>query len=166
LSLTDYTSEDQVRAALGVSEFELEDGTINLEVYTTGLKEDLYEVDPGLVSRYEEVSALDEEARTPQQARFYSLTRLFSTYSVARQLGGALSMFAPKTLGDSKASFSRHADSPYKDTLLQVNKLFEQNRVRLSEAYKTLVSSETARSQRVYLAGIAPAVDPVTGEGF
>lgn len=166
MSISLYTAPDQVRAALGVSDEEISDSTLALEVYETGLLEDLYEVAANLPGTFDQVSAIVEEEQTDVQKRFIKLTRLFATYSVAKQAGAGLALFAPKTVGDGKATMSRHSDAPYKETLSRIDKMFDLNRERLASAYSALVSSTAVRTQRTYITVSTDQVDVVTGDGF
>lgn len=163
MTIIDYTTYNDIRGVLGVSDEELEDVTVSLEVFVNGLEEDLEDINVGLPSLYQTVKAIDEASRTDAQRQFYRATRLFATYCVARQLGSALPMFGPKDISDGKASTGRFADSPYRETLKKIQAEYDRRRLKLEEAFAT-VNSSTATTTRISLFGaVGLATDPVTG---
>lgn len=164
MNLLDYTTYEDVRAALGVNDDELEDETLALSVYSSGLKEDLYDVSTSLTSTYRQIEAKAEGDRTENEARVYELTQLFATYSVAKQVGTALPMFSPRSLSDGKASMSRFSGEPYKEVLKGLSEQYDLFRGRLARALDDLSSSVGVVTQRTMLSVSSPAYDPVTGE--
>lgn len=163
MTILDYTTYEDVRAALGVSDEELEDETLALTVYSSGLAEDLFDVATSLVQTYETIRDKDEADRTEKESRVYSLTRLFATYSVARQVGTALPMFSPKSMSDGKASMSRFSGEPYKDVLKGISEQYELFRGRLNRALEDLSASAGEVPLRRLFAPATPIYDPVTG---
>lgn len=159
MALLDYTSYDEIRALLGVSDEELEDETLALPVYYTGLLEDFATIDLRLQGI---IDALPDPAdQTPLQARVYRLSQLFSSYSVARQLCPALPMFAPRSVADGKASMSRFID-PYKDTIKGVESGYSLNFDRLLQALLQLLAEDQQTVSRTFFLGVGLARDPVT----
>ncbi len=57
-NLTDYTSYDEIRAVLGVSDEELEDGTLALPLYLTMLLMEFDDIEPTLDVQYTDIKAL------------------------------------------------------------------------------------------------------------
>lgn len=165
MNLADFTTFDEVRAALGVSNDELEDSTLALEVYSANLEEDLFDVHPELVQSVTTIKVVPEPQRTALQSRFLRLVGLFSTYSVAKQAGVALPMFGPRSLGDGKATMSRFSSDPYKETLKRLEEQFNLTRKRLVAAFEALNAAQTVTAPRTFLSLSRPAYDPVTGEG-
>lgn len=163
MALIDYTTYDEVRAALGVSDDELADETLELPVYSTGVEEDLYVVSRTLTETYRGIEGKEEDDRSAAEARVYRLVRSFSTYSAARQIGTALPMFSPKSLSDGKASMSRFSGEPYKDVLKGLTEQFDLVRGRLILALEDLSSSTTTPRLKSLLTNVGSAYDPVTG---
>lgn len=163
MGITVYTTYADVRAALGVDSEELEDSTLALELYASGLEEDLYDVSASLVQTYQGIKEKDEAVRTGQESRAYNLTRLFATYSVAKQLGAALPMFSPRTISDGKASVTRFSGEPYKDVLEGVEEKYDLYRGRLVRALEELTASVSPVIERTQIRVVTPAYDPVTG---
>lgn len=169
MALTDYVKFDDIRAALGVSADEIEDTTLSLELYESDLLSQLEElgeeVNQDLLELYEPFKEdADVEAMSKNEARFYRAMRSFSTYAVAKHLCTALPLFSPKDITDGKASTSRYASNPYKDTIEGIAGQFDLNRTRLLQAVAALGSTSVATpTSRVYMSRVAPATDPITG---
>lgn len=164
MSITTYTSGDQVRALLGVTAKELPDVTIQLEVFDSGLSEDLLEVVSDLESKFAIVDAIPANSRNAKEARLWRTVRAFATVAVARRVGTALPMFGPKDISDGKANISRFSDSPYKATMTSIESEFGLAKTRLISAYADYNSSSNPRQKRTFFIATGLAVDPVTGE--
>lgn len=158
--LTDYTTYNDVRAALGVSEEDIPDAVLSLNLYGDMLTQEFEEISLTIESDYLTTIALP--IPTDTEVRFISACSLFATYSVARQLTAAMPLFAAKQVTDGKAQVSRF-DNPYKDVIAQVTAQYEKARSRLVAAYDLIVSVTTVVTPKVYFAVIPPSVDPVTG---
>lgn len=160
MSLSNYTTADDIRGALGVSTDDLEDDVVLLQLYEDHLSADLdaisFELD-GLHATLEGKALL-----TSVEERFMRYARLFATYSVARALTVTLPMFGPKSIEDGKARVERFAD-PYKDTIKSVAAEYDRWRKALQEAYLALGQVGTTSTRRPYVLGVAPAVNPITG---
>ncbi len=163
LAVRDYTSYGEVRAALGVSEDDVEDTVIGLAMYGNHLAMELYDLSATLPEDYEGIQATALAARTHAQKRVYASVRLFATYAVARHLGTSLPMMAPKAVTDGKAGVTRFSDSPYKSTLLYVEGQYERTKTALLEALAELNSTTAAQVPLVFMGVSSPAVDQVTG---
>lgn len=161
MALLDYTTYADVRAALGVSEDELSDDTLALSLYSSNLKLELLEINSGFPALY--ATLKDKDPRTSDEDLLYESTRLFATYSVAKQCCASLPMFGPKEVSDSKAAMVRFSDSPYKETAKQVYKQYEANKLRVVDAYRIVAVASGTRTQRVFMAVSQPTNDPVTG---
>lgn len=166
MSLDQYTSYDDIRAALGVSEEEIEDRTISLPLYEYNLTEELYKVHSSLSTQYLSVKGdVDPSALTEDQKRFLRAVYMFSTYAVAKHLTTSLPLFSPKDMSDGKSSFSRYAQNPYAPTIKMVAAEYDKWREAASSALAALLPSVTATSTP-YSTGFAvasAASDPVTG---
>lgn len=161
MALTDYTSYAQIRALLGVEDDELADETIGLEVYSTGLLEDLLDVGLTLEADYATVNAI--ENRSTAQQRLWRTVRSFASFSVAKRVGASLSMFGPKDVTDGKAGVSRFSDAPYKATMKNIEVEYGVAKQRLTEAYNAYGSASKTLAPRTYFAASKPSFDPVTG---
>ena len=78
--ITEFTSYADVRAALGVSEDDLEDETLELDLYADMLEVEFEDVSATFLTTYAAAQATDTP--TEAQARFLKATRLFSTYAI------------------------------------------------------------------------------------
>lgn len=163
MPVLDYTTAADIRAVLGVSDIELKDETLALEVYASNLNAELEEVGTTLPTKYAEVSGTQADARTPEQRRFFETTRLFAAYAVAKQCTSSLPMFSPKDISDSKTLMGRFSDSPYKETTKRVCAGYDLNKTRLANAFAALSQTTGALPQRVLMAVSSPSTDRVTG---
>jgi len=159
--LTTYTTYDEIRAILGVTNEELEDSTLELDMYSLALMMELLEIDEGIETLFEVKDAL----QTPETLdnNFLRSIRLFSAYSVARQLCASLPMFGPKQITDSKSSITRFSTDPYKETVREIKEAEEKYRKRLIEAIKALNASTVDPVSSIFILGIQPSRDPITG---
>ena len=160
LPITNYTSYDSVRAALGVSSDDLEDATLALDIYADALELELDEVATNFWTQY--TLAHDAATPTADQAKLLTVTRLFATYAIAKHLTGSLPLFAAKQITDSKAGMQRF-DNPYRDTIKSINDQYGTLRTRLANAVATLISSSRTSVTPVYFAVANPSDDPITG---
>jgi hypothetical protein len=160
MALINYTSYEDIRAALGVTDEELDDDTLGLQLYEDHLKADLedvsYDVDT-VHAGLEGASTL-----TATEERFMRASRLFATYSVAKALTNTLPMFGQKSVEDGKAKVERFTD-PYRATVLAVNSEFERWRSKLKATYEAIGQVATTTSSRVYAMAVTPSSDPITG---
>lgn len=169
VTITDYTSYAEVRAALGVTDKEVGDEILGLPMYGNHLAAELNDLADtlGLTSDIDETYAtlrgITLSSLTKPQKRVLATVALFATYAVARHLGTSLAMMAPKTLGDGKAMLTRFSDSPYKSTLANVEAQYEKAKVALSGALASLNSTSTVAVVTSFMGVSSPAVDPVTG---
>jgi hypothetical protein len=160
MAIIDYTTYDDIRAVLGVSEDDLEDETLALELYDNYLTMDLEEVNIDLPTTYDTVSIV--ATPTEAQARFLQATRLFATYSVAKQLSTSLPLFAAKQVTDSKAEMTRF-DNPYKDVVSAIAKDYERLRNRLIQTLNSLGNETATATRRSLMSVVSPGFDPITG---
>lgn len=165
MAVLDYTTYDDVRAALGVSEDELEDATLSLSLYEFSLSADIRSVSLTLSADYATVANKDPGARTEDEIVLLESASLFATYSVARHLLTSLPLFSPKEITDGKASAVRYSINPYKDTMDRVESMYSRYRDALTTAYAAYkVTSATTRTVPIFMAVSQPGTDPVTGE--
>jgi len=164
MTLIDFTSYDDVRAALGVSQDEIKDTTLSLDLYAFNLTSELEGISLTLIPTFTTVTAIAVDERSAVQTRFFQTAKLFACYAVAKQLCTSLPMFAPKEQTDSKATLGRFAQDPYKATIARIVADYETNKARLATALEGL-TPEVARviTSRPYFSVVSALVDPVTG---
>lgn len=160
MSLTNYTTPDDIRGALGVSDDELEDSVILLQLYEDHLMSDLEDISINLDPLH--VTLESQAVLSSAEERFMRFSRLFASYSVARALTNTLPMFGPKSVEDGKARVERFSD-PYKDTGKAVAAEYDRWRKALQDAFAALGQSGTTSVDRPYILGIAPLSNPITG---
>lgn len=156
--ITDYTTYDDIRAALGVSAKDLKDDTLALAIYSSYLEIDLEDVNPTLPTTYATIQNKTPPL-TAEEVRILSTVQFFATYSVAKHLSVSLPIFAPKQIADGKASLQRF-DNPYKDMIAGVNQMYDAAKNRVIAA----LGSATTKTPLVYFSTVAPDTDFVTGQ--
>lgn len=162
--LTEFTDSDRIRAVVGVSDHELPDDVLASPDFETQIALDLDEVATGLLDEFRTVSAILYPSRTFNQQRFFDVTQLFCTYSVAKQLLTPLGYLAERRLQDGRAMKERVED-PFSTTRDGVNAMFSSLRVKLSAAFLLATGSGAAPLSRTLVTlsvGVGLATDPVT----
>lgn len=164
MALTDYCDFDEIRAALGVNDEELADAVLALPIYEIGLARELKKISASLPAAFSEASGLPEPPPAPARA-LLDAVRMFAAYTVARQSGAALSMFAPKDIGDGKASLSRFAGQPYTETMDNVLTNLADARAALVDALAAYSGSGASSSSSLptFFKASGRGADPVTG---
>lgn len=158
--LTTYTTYADIRAALGVSEEEIEDVTLGLALYSTLLDEDLLAVDPALVSTFE---ALPSSGRTPAQIRLANLVSLYATYAVAFRLTDSVELFGFLKVADGRASTER-AKEAFANLRTNISAMLARLRGLLLAALQVVVpSTPAAAASFSWVSSTGIAIDPVTG---
>lgn len=160
--LADYTTFAEIRAALGVSDEEIDDETLGLEVYEIRLEEDLRALSTLALSTW--LALPDVDTRTADEARFGRLFKLYVTYAVAYGLTDNAELFGFLKVADGRASTERTV------------KAFENLRANLAgrvtsfgklllEALSTIVPAVPAPVNEfpLWVSSTGTATDPVTG---
>lgn len=164
MALIDFISYDEVRAALGVSQDEIKDTTLSLNLYDFNLVSELESISLDLIAAYTAQVAATPSTWTAAQTRFVQATKLFAAYAVAKQLTVSLPMFGPKEQSDGKASLVRFAQDPYKATIASVVQQYETFKVKLAETFAAMQSTTaTANVTREYFSVATPDSNPVLG---
>lgn len=161
--LTEYTTYAEVRAALGVSEEEIDDATLELQMYESLLEEDLDGISP-LVHTTWAALPEDESLRTADEAKFAQRLRLYSTYSVASELLTSVELFGFLKVADGRASTERRPQAF--DTIKgNVHAMKLKARAWLLASLELLVPGTpvTPAGSISWTSSVAPATDPVTG---
>ena len=162
MTLTEFTSFDDIRAVLGVSVDELSDTTLSLNLYLFSLVSALEGVDLGVIPYFEPLVATAPSTAT--DIRFFQAVQVFASYAVAKQASGSLPMFSPKEQTDGKSSLVRFSQDPYKVTMEKIEEGYEAWKVKLSAAYSATQNvGAPVVSDRPYLSVVSPGYDPVSG---
>lgn len=161
LSLSDFFSPEEVRAVLGVATEELEDGTLDLEMYPRHLEIELAQIGQNLATDFAAASVA--ASPTAADLQLIALTKQFSLYCVAALVAESMPNFSPRNISDGKGGFIRHSDS-YKEVLARVGNRLQQASERLKTAYTAYVGSSATVVLPTFLAVSTPSYDPVTGE--
>lgn len=164
MALTPYCENAEVRATLGVNAIELPDSVLNLPIYEIGLVRELNKVAPSLPASFSAINSKPADQRTAAELALLDATKLFSAYASARQVGVSLASMMPKDVGDGKATVSRFADAPYKETLARIEAMYLASRSSLlaSLAELTQLPAAAARTPLAFVAATR-SYDPVTG---
>lgn len=164
-TLTDYTSKNEVRAALGVSTKELKDAQLDLPMYVSGLLVNLNAINSGLNALY--VSLKDAPNPSDSQKTFIDAVKLYSAYAVASQVSPSLALLAVKSITDGKAAIDRFSGSdPTKAVKVNIQEKLAEYRQYLLDTYLALVPG-AATSTSGMVVGIRASiasVNPVLGE--
>lgn len=159
-----YTSYESVRAILGISDEEgmLEDADLGNEYVEASLHLALTGIGSTLPGDFQTVCDTPPASRTEAQTQLALIVPMFAALCVARQVGTSLPMSA-KTLTDGKASFSRFADAPYKETLARIEAEYWVVRDILAAAYAVITgSSVTSMAMPTLLVAAGASIDRVT----
>lgn len=157
--ISDFTSPEEIRAALGVDEVDIDDATILLPLYEKLLIIDLEDINIDLPATYASTMALDNP--TAAESRLLSTAQVFATFSVAKTLAGSLPMFSLKQESDGKAQAQRF-DNPYREAIKAVGNEYERARNKLMQALAALGSSSSTTTPRVYFSTVGLGTDPIT----
>jgi hypothetical protein len=163
MTLEDYISFDDVRAALGVSDDEITDATLSLDLYAFNLVAELEGISLTLTADYAAQKETSPSGWTEDQTRFHQSVRIFSAYAVAKQATTALPLFSPKEQTDGKAAVVRFAQNPYKDTINGVLMAYDAARARLVSAYGAITSLTPVTVSRPYFSVASPTYNPILG---
>lgn len=162
MNLTDYTSYDEIRAVLGVSDEEISNTELALPIRLTELEFKLQDVSSVLISTYTTVKAIAEGSRTADQQKFFRLVQFYSAYAVGEELLISQPMFGFKRVTDGKAEAERF--DKWEDVKLGVVKGASVAKKRLKLALGALnvgyVTPTIVTTIGIVSTGMA---DPVTG---
>lgn len=165
--LTPFTSNDDVRALLGVSSVELSDTVLNLPVYEIALRRKLRAVWPGgdLIALFLSIHAVVKYGRTKDKQALHDAVYHYSSVAAAAQAGLSLALVAPKRITDDKSGVERFSDSPYRDVLdrLEPELLAAKGAVLSAIAVLTAQPLPPTALGNVYFVAAKRGYDPVTG---
>jgi hypothetical protein len=162
MALLTYTTYDEIRAALGVSDTELPDTVLALPMYNVFAANVLEDVHANLADDFAAMSALPSP--TAAQSRFIDLVKLYVLFGIAKQLTTSLPLFSVSQLSDGRAGFSRY-DEAYKDLIGGIEQNLLSIRYRLYASYTSLfpgtaITAPSTTFSLVKATGLA--VNPVT----
>ena len=159
--MSPYTTYDEVRAVLGVSDEELENATLSLPLYVQQLELELESVYVSLPSMYTGIQALDPALRTPQQQKLFDIVQVYSAYATGKILLVSAPRFAPKRISDGRAEVERVADpfATLRDDLEQTLTALRARLVRALEALDVVFSPVAGR---VYFGAAGLSINPIT----
>lgn len=167
--LAPYTDNDTVRATVGVTDDELPDAVLDLDLYQMVLTLELDGIgtppnDGTLSAAFATVDVKPAATRTALERRLHDAVLLFSPYPVVLHLETAIPLFAIKQATDGKAGMTRHSDSPFKDIFKTARDNFDRFKANLERAWAKYNSTTAlAKSPPVLFAASRPSTDPVTG---
>lgn len=163
MNLTHYTTNDEVRAVIGVSEEEITDSDLALAIWSTVLELKLAEVSDLLISTYDDVAAIAEGSRSSNQQKFYLLTRMYSAYAVGEELLATQPMFSFKRVTDGKAEAERF--DKWEDVKVGVIKgaSVAKKRLMLALGLLNVGYATPSLTTLVPILSTGIASDPVTG---
>lgn len=163
--LSPYTTTEQVRALLGVSDEELTDETLNLPVYEHGLQFELQKVSEGLPALF--TTLKDKPQLSSAEDRLVKSVEYYCAIEGAVQAGSSLALVAPKRMTDDKSGFERFSDSPYRDVLERLQLKLIGARGALIRALESLTGATISEpvSVATQFVAVKRGYDPVTGEG-
>lgn len=160
ISVTDYTTYDDVRAALGLDDTELTDTTLALTTYASVLQRALRgttdSTGKSLYAYFDELSVIVNP--TEDQDTLLGLIKEFSTYTVAVACLPGLSLLIKKTESDGKATVTRFsAESTFKDVVSNVTNTLNEIKTEILSNFGVV----TTYNQVTLLTRVEPDTDPV-----
>jgi hypothetical protein len=161
--ITDYTTYDEVRAALGVSVDEIEDATLELDMYASALAIELEDIGDTLPGDFATIDGTDPSERTDAQKKVHQGVKAFVPYALALQLASSVPLFAPKAVSDGKATVTRDSGAPYKAAIERCEREYARFKTYLSDRYGELKQTSGVATQRPFLNVSSPTSDPVAG---
>lgn len=159
ISLTEYTSADEVRAVIGVDAIELPDATVYLPVFSqvlhirlAGFSGTVGTTTGSATSIFDALSV--QETLTDGEEIFILTVKQLATYIVAEACCSGLSMFALKSDSDGKATQSRFSsEATFKDVVKNI----QQRLASLAGALDSTLGNATE-----YAVGGLSAIQPIT----
>ena len=162
MAILDYTTYNDIRAALGVAEEELPDAILALDIYNVALQADLRAIAPALPSDFIAVKAITSP--TPVQQIFLDMTRMVAIYVTAEHLSSSVALFSPKTITDGKTTVDRFASDPWRQVIQRVQMESGKWKGLLTLAYADYQAGAAPQEvTRFFGGGVSPGYDPITG---
>lgn len=168
MALTTYTTNDTIRAILGVSPREIKDETLALAIFEQQFLLEMSAIDNdvgGAVTQYTTVAAVPAEDRTTAQQQYFDIVGMYAAYSVARQVLTGAPFSVVQKITDGKAEIERFSSSNFDRVREGVDASCAQIMRRLKSLLSTLDPSVSSViiPDRVFMLNVGLGVDPVTG---
>lgn len=157
--LNDFTTCDEIRAVLGVSDEEIEDSTLLLPMYSTVLELALAEVNTDLEVLY--LAAKASATPSDGEKKLVDVVSVFSAYAIANHLLTSMPLFAPQRITDGRAEVGRVSD-PFEGVREGVTSYLQLLKGRLNKLLELLGQTVTPGIVRTYIGISKLAVNPVT----
>jgi hypothetical protein len=164
IQLSEYADADEVRAILGLSQYELADEAIDQPIFVRALQRRLRSItgnfgtSTGLALDEYHDDLTAEPTLTDDEEDFLNVIHEFSVYVVAEALLSGLPLTAVKSMTDSKNFATRFSpSSTFTDVTTGVELGLKQ---ALTAIYKHL---GVTAAEPVQAAAIVPATDRITG---
>ena len=157
--LTDFTSYDEIRAVLGVSDEELEDSTLELPLYSLALSMELEDIASTLEDQYTTIKAQPD--KTPLEQKLLDVVSVFSAYAISKNLLTSMPLFAPKRITDGSAETERVTD-PFEGVREGVNSMYAILRNRIKRILGEMGTPITPAALRSYVSAVGLAINPIT----
>jgi len=158
VTITDFTTYDEIRSTVGMSIDELPDASLALGIYANTLElalDSLTIAQTNLNPIKTVFNTLDPDT----DSTAYNLTRLFATYTCALEVAISISMKAPKTLSDSKVTIGRFSpEATWQDTIKAITERLGKLRTDIEA-----IGSTSTATQPDLMTAVAPSYNPVTG---
>lgn len=161
MSLFTYTTYEEVRAVLGVSDNELADVTLELPLYSQHLELELEAVYESLPSMYTVIKAIDPTLRTSKEQKLFDIVQVYSAYATGKILLVSAPRFAPKKITDGRAEVERVAD-PFATLRDDIEQTLIALKARLLKALEALDVVFQPTVGRVYFGTAGLAINPIT----
>lgn len=161
--LTEYTTYADIRAALGVSDEELSDDTLGLDLYLTLLEEEIVDAHASLPAAWDALPA-DADTWTADQRRFAALFKLFSTFAVAYGLLDSAELFGFLKVADGRASTERVPKS-YENLRINITAMYARVKAKLLAALLLVDPGASVATVPTiaFVSAVPGSIDPVTG---
>jgi hypothetical protein len=158
-SLTEFTTYDEIRAVLGVSDDELTDSTLELPLYALALSMELEDIDATLEAQYIAIKAQTD--KTPLEQKLLDVVSVFSAYAISKNLLTSMPLFAPKRITDGSAETERVTD-PFSGVREGVNSMYAILKNRIKRILGEMGTPITPVAFRSYVSAVGLALNPVT----
>lgn len=165
-SLTQLTSNDEIRAVLGVSDLELSDDTLNLPIFESLWLSELSDIYSGLPALIDDIiikQSTNPPTASALETQLLETVKVFSAYATSKNFLSNAQLFTPKRITDGKASVERFADA-FKGVIDGINTMYLRLRERIRKLLRLLGIDIPVPVSRVYLSTAGLAVNPITNE--
>lgn len=158
-NLSFFTSADEIRSVLGVSEEELDNLTLALPIYVKTLQFDLAAISSTLEASY--LAARANVSRTEQEQRLLDVVQVYSAYATSKTLLTSLPLFAPRSITDGRSKLDRVED-PFAGVKEGVDTMLARLRKLVVAALAALGTEVAAVTPRAYFGVAGLSVNPIT----